>query len=510
MDKALKENEVLLWGLEEIPKAKLAPYDKGNKNPNSIKRKPVQEAPKEAPKKVVREYDIEEDYGIEDIPFLNKEYERIDKLLETAEGDEIDELEEKQEKLYELLEGLEGMKKMQGGALPKGSEEAKQQMIKVREAKEKPKAIPPKAIPKEKPKVASKVRITKGSEEAKSFAQRMQEAKKRKAEEKAKLEPVKQKELKGKPWFYIGDIPKGYREATEDEALIAHKVSAYGKYKIDSEKYRLYNDYNILLNPDKTDKELVWTLNGFKRRTLTSLKEIEILKSKLENDKYKDKHSELKSKLEYEKDLRKHLQAVYNFYYKILCERKNKPYERQKFKLEEKEIKFEPSDTSDWKPQTNIDPRKINEDISEDYLFRCGNDTIELSSDYFDENVVMKSKYAKKLFKKGIMLDRNYYNLSDWQNMVYHLIMKGEGVVHRMPPKHISDIVQSVVFDKKHWTIPKAKKWLKEHDYYYDMIDRKTDQLRFRQYNPEDLYNRHYISKKLSNNVMLIISVKNE
>jgi len=90
--------------------------------------------------------------------------------------------------------------------------------------------------------------------------------------------------------------------------------------------------------------------------------------------------------------------------------------------------------------------------------------------------------------------------------------MLGSSLVDRKPPIGKRDITQSVVFEKSHkWTIPKAKSWLKKHGYFHDDVDNKETQIRFRQYNPEDLYDRHYISKKLKNEgVILILSILNE
>jgi hypothetical protein len=99
------------------------------------------------------------------------------------------------------------------------------------------------------------------------------------AVEVAKVEEVK-KPKRGKPWFYIGDIPKGYREATEDEAIQAKKVSLYGKYQVDNEKWRLYKEYGILLTEDKTNQEITWTMNGLKKRTLEILEEMLVLEKK--------------------------------------------------------------------------------------------------------------------------------------------------------------------------------------------------------------------------------------
>jgi hypothetical protein len=89
--------------------------------------------------------------------------------------------------------------------------------------------------------------------------------------------------------------------------------------------------------------------------------------------------------------------------------------------------------------------------------------------------------------------------------------MNGGTLVERKPPHDLKDITQSVVFEKEYkWTIPKAKKWLKDHGYHSDSVDKKPTQLRFRQYNPEDLPDRHFISKKLKDEgILLIISVPN-
>ena len=46
-------------------------------------------------------------------------------------------------------------------------------------------------------------------------------------------------------------------------------------------------------------------------------------------------------------------------------------------------------------------------------------------------------------------------------------------------------IVQSITFDKDKWTTPKAKKWLKEHQYKTPAVDKKENVLRFRQIEPD-------------------------
>ena len=88
--------------------------------------------------------------------------------------------------------------------------------------------------------------------------------------------------------------------------------------------------------------------------------------------------------------------------------------------------------------------------------------------------------------------------------------MIGQGLVNRKPDLLHHSIVQSVVFDRPIWTKPRAIRWLKENNLYHDDIDSKPTQIRFRQYNPEDFHNYHYISKPCKDKgIMLIIAMKN-
>ena len=88
--------------------------------------------------------------------------------------------------------------------------------------------------------------------------------------------------------------------------------------------------------------------------------------------------------------------------------------------------------------------------------------------------------------------------------------MIGTGFVNRKPDLSQHSIVQSVVFDRPTWSKPRAMRWLKENNYYHDDVDSKKTQIRFRQYNPEDFREYHYISKPLKDKgILLIIAMKN-
>lgn len=551
--KAFENNEVLLWGRKQAKPELIEKYGIGNKNPKS-KAKIVKDGDKvvKTVKKAVskRRFNEKEKYTIDDLDFLNSEYDRIeDEASNLTDFDKMDELVDIQDKIYNTIEKLkkeqyeeeekeynkpvveeddnikeikklndelakltdkyiesrgdikirdkmeaieekikklskqkkpakkgksinisknidkepeiqdyeiiEKIIKMVGRGFKKGSPEAKAHGEKMRQAllaKKQPKAVEP-VIKKD-----TKARVQKGSEEAKALGKRLAEAKKAKLEAKKKdEEELKRIEAvrnptkpKGRPWYYIGDIPRGYREATETEAIEKGKVSEYGKYQVDETKYNLWNNYEILLDENKTYKEVEWTLNGLKRRIVKSLQEIEILKSKLDNDKYKDRSNDFKTKLTFEKELRRHLQAGWNWYYKIYCNMKGIKYERKSFELPKKEeIKTTTESKAIYKakePEKIIDPRTGKEaklskysgetkkedndnlkDVDVNLLFKKDDDIINLSTKYFTDDYKLKSKYVKKLFDKKIYLAKKHYTTEDY-NKYFYTMMLGGGV----------------------------------------------------------------------------------
>jgi len=486
---ALEKNKVMLWGVKAVKSSLLKEYDVGNKNPRSKKRavKEEDEVEEEKPKKgkVKKEFILGDDYGVDDLEFLRGEYERIEELISNVKDKgEADELYDKQDALYELIEGLEAMEKMKGGMIrynnpspaielnkqikggmirynntspaialnkqitgrgfKKGSPEALAHAEKMRIARNKDRA--PKA---EVVKKATKSRVVKGSEEAKALARKLVEARKAKMEIKKKEEEEKLKKEqilnpvkpKGKPWYFIGDIPKGYREATEVEAIKNNHVSEYGKYQVDETRLMLYRDYDILLDETKPLQEVTWAMNGLKKRIIDSLKNIEVFSSKLENPKYDKKADEFKTKLNLEKDKRKYLQAGYNWYYKIYCEFKGIKYERQKIELPKREeIKVNKSIYVPKPEKKIIDPRTGKEaemsiytgdeeikenskmvDADVDLHFSTDTDKITLSTKYFTPDYKLKPAFVPKLIKKNIILQKKHYTTEDYNKYFYKM-----------------------------------------------------------------------------------------
>ena len=210
----------------------------------------------------------------------------------------------------------------------------------------------------------------------------------------------------------------------------------------------LFRDYDILLDESKSLQEIIWTMNGLKKRIMSSLEEIEILSNKIENPKYAKDLQTFKTKLANEKVKRKYLQAGYNWYYKIYCKFKGIPYERQKFEYEpKKEVKVEktkknkailpvqekPIDPRTGKPaEFNIDDEndkkeEVYNDADVDLYFENGDKLITLSTKYFNQDYKLKkSKFAKQLLDKGIVLSKKYYTTDDYNKYFYR--MKGDGI----------------------------------------------------------------------------------
>ena len=727
-----KNSNVMLWGLEKASHNQLIEYEGKNNNPKSVikqKTDKSEKKSKKAEKVIEKHFDPKEDYGVSDLPFLKRELERINNEID--EDINYDENIDLQDSLMELIDTLEEMSEKFGSGIRPALEPTREEFEDIDGDSSDDEYG--KGIDDEKPKVnkskktmTSKARAEKGSEKAKEIGQKLAEARRKKREESGKLtvkeqaekkraEKEKARSEKAKPWYYVGIIPKGYREATEDEAITNHKVGAYGKHVVDTLKYEFYDKYNILLSHSLTKDQINYALLGIPKRINRSFIEIEILEAKLENHKYAKDHNKYENKLEEEKHTNKMLQKAYNWIYKLYCERNNKEYKKKKFSPPEKEevVSSKTTITETIPNKELLDPRLTKEMKKEikaqTHFFENAFHKIAIPFKAFDEDFKLLPKHAKKLFEQKIVLHpehykeddiKNYfYNKSgkgisskdaqklisagykpemksignyeldpelsnettrvykntdsgqvyvvhrgtkgamDWMNnFVYGLSpdmykyterynnakniqekalekygdkvdvighsqgakiaevasrgdkrvknvitynrpvglrealspleknhtdirssydpvsmfaplqkgnkpitlenkswnplqqhntsaliespifdigidgMEGEGLVNRKPDEkqRLADIVQSIVFMKPHWNATNAKKWLKTHGYYYDEVHNKPTQIRFRQYNPEDLPNRHFISKKLKDeDILLIISRMN-
>lgn len=305
--------KVFLWGINPINKNLLEKYDVGNRNPVSLARIKKNKILERGDK-----YDDKYPYQKKDLEFINSEYDRITDLLK-FQCNESDILEDIQDKIYNKIEELEKMK--DSVDIPiirmvRGSKEAIERAEKMRNSKTVKPII-------QRAKAPGKARFEKGSNEAKELSRKLVEAKRAKKQaiidlEKANEDKKIWKKDKLKPWFYIGDIPKGYREATEDEAIYHLKVSEFGKNIVDENKFLLFRDHRILLSDKKTKWEKEIYIKGLSRRYDDSKYNIIVFKSKLENDKYESRKVEFLEKLENEIKKKKYLKHGLKFYLNLI------------------------------------------------------------------------------------------------------------------------------------------------------------------------------------------------
>ncbi len=209
--------KVFLWGINPINKNLLLKYDTGNRNPVSIAR--IKNKILERGEK----YDDKYPYKKSDLNFLNSEYDLITHLISESDiTEDINILDDLQEKIYNKIEEVEKMVDISDKPkvrMIKGSKEAFERAEKMRNSRNlcKDKLI--------KGLTPGKARYEKGSEEAKEISRKLVEAKRAKKQaiidlEKANEDKKIWKKDKLKPWFYIGDIPKGYREAQKTRQFI--------------------------------------------------------------------------------------------------------------------------------------------------------------------------------------------------------------------------------------------------------------------------------------------------
>lgn len=383
----------MLWGQQKATKKEIQNFLKNEEiddflNNDSDDEKPV----KNDNKKKKTSYIEGEDYSIEDLDMLESEYDKNDNIIlnlyNDGKDDEAEDLEDKQEKIANLIEGLKALKRMSG----KG--------------------------------------FKKGSPEALAHAKKMAEARKAKAKPKEE-NPKKEKKVKGKPYFFIDKLPKGYREATEEEAIKAGKVAVLGKYQVDNIRYDMYLKYKILLsdaNEDGSEKNnniLIANMNGLKTRINKLLKKLEVEKIKKEKGREDNDYEDLAVEV-------KMVNKAYNWYNKLYSNKNNIPYVKKIFKMEKPVIKLTKSKELEiGKKPIVIDPRTnkpVGEEIYEEddeYIFESDGKEFKLNKSYFEDKV-LKDKYANKLFKKGFILLPEFYS-KKIQDKLFGKI-KGSGI----------------------------------------------------------------------------------
>jgi hypothetical protein len=283
-------NDILLWGLNRAEPVDILEYLNKNNNPYSIGK---------LQKSKALDNEKKDTYTIDHIKYLDKELditrtrikEICDLTLKESDEEVIKELNEEYETLFDLEDKLVDL-----------ITEIEEKVEEKQESEEP--ILTLKKYKEEKVKVKfynNKVRYAKNSEEAMEVGKMLTEARKKAREAKGitmtnkeradmkRKEKLNLRETKLKPWFYIGLFPKGYREANEDEAIRAGKISDQGKYKIvDRERYDFFVNYNIEIYENMPKHKILIAINKIpKEINILSIK-IEKLENKLDSDKYSD------------------------------------------------------------------------------------------------------------------------------------------------------------------------------------------------------------------------------
>lgn len=295
MEEALKSNEVLLWGLNCIDSILLNKYqnikkkesEKKTENNNLNKVKHIE-------KTQDTEYNPSNTYNICDLEFLNLEYDRIENKICQMDDltDEYDNLLDLQDSLTEVINEL----------VEQSKENTEQDLIQNQ--------IIELVNNDDNSKNTKKANNNTNSDDEILMEVVID---KKKATSKKRKPIIKTKKLK--PYYWIGEIPEGYREATEIEAIVNKKVSFYGKKRVNRELNSLFQITGSLYI-EITDKvELNKQIMALKGKLKYYKKEIEYHKISLDSDANTEESIKIiQEKITEAKKYYKRTSDIYNLY----------------------------------------------------------------------------------------------------------------------------------------------------------------------------------------------------
>lgn len=214
MKEALEKNEVLLWGLNKIDSIILNIYEI-----DYIKKR----------KKNINKFNPNNIYTIDDIEFLNQQNNLIENKLNSnnISDDEYEKLLDLQDKLIDIINNF-------------------------------------------KNNITDLVNSKKNIQNSIN----LEKEKEKESLKNNNLIDNKTKKKKFKPYYFIGNIPEGFRESTEEEAILNKKVSFFGKKKVSRELYNLYEITGILYIENLKEKEINRFIIALKGKSLYYKKKI--------------------------------------------------------------------------------------------------------------------------------------------------------------------------------------------------------------------------------------------
>lgn len=276
---SLKNNQVLLWGLNQIDTILLDIYEQNinlkpsNKSNEHIQNNTIKNVFAKSSDNI---YDPTHTYTTADLEFLNNEYTRIDIQISkmTTVDSEFDNLMDMQDLLAELIEKLE---------TEFNNSNQNSDLIS---------------------------NITSDSTDSNNSTNFEKKSKSKKISKSKKT-------VKLKPYYNIGEIPEGYREATQEEAILNKKIGLFGKKKASRELTNLFDICGTIYIENTNLKELNLIILKLKGKLNYYKKEQEYLKISISSDKISyEQKEEKKIKLkELEVYARKTLD-IFNLYVK--------------------------------------------------------------------------------------------------------------------------------------------------------------------------------------------------
>lgn len=286
---ALKLNEVNLWGFNSIDSILLGLYEKNKKTNNNMYINDIYDNYINNKNNEIKTLDTEfnpnNHYNICDLDFLNNEYNSIENKINKLDdsSEEYEYLLEVQDNLCDIINTLES--KLKYERINTGIKTINLSKNNNNNNKENEDII-----------------IELEIEPKKSV----------KSEKKTN---IKIKKLK--PYYYIDKVPDGYRESTEEEAILNKKVSLYGKKKINRELNTLFEITGTIYMNITDLTELNNQLALLKGKLRYYKKEIDYYKISLESDSITFEYSiKIKEKIKEMKNNYKKTLDIYNLFLK--------------------------------------------------------------------------------------------------------------------------------------------------------------------------------------------------
>lgn len=317
MDEAIKANEVLLWGTNKIDSILLTPYEKNytksktksdkSEITDSTETTTNSDEQEELIKTWDQEYIPSHKYNISDLDWLNKEYDRIENKISqlTEITEEYNNLLDLQDSLTELINELEYKAKTNNDIVGKVFIETNDDVEKNKNKDEND----------DKDETLMEVEI---------------KSKRTKSTKSTKTKKI----TKLKPYYWIGEIPEGYREATEEEAIVNKKVSLFGKKRINRELHSLFEITGTIYIDTEELPIINQQIMALKGKLHYYKKELEHKKITLDSDTIsQEMENEIKNKMSDIKNCYKKTVDIYNLYvkkYKNLKEVKNQNINKNK------------------------------------------------------------------------------------------------------------------------------------------------------------------------------------